>query len=108
LRSLSGDEAKAEAPTRDRLGADVLDELNRLRLENEKLRGLSVASALTELLEPILREAAPPDAPGSGAGDLAGRLVAGLSRFLRRPEVHLFGTPGEAVTLRLPHPEYQL
>jgi hypothetical protein len=91
------------------VGADVLEELNRLRAENDRLRGLSLAHGLTALLEPLLEKMDDPLAAlDSGDAELMRKLLHALTAFLHRPEVELFGKPGEELQLQLPQPEYRL
>ncbi len=91
------------------VGADVLEELNRLRAENDRLRGLSLAHGLTALLEPLLKLPADPLVSlGGKDAELTRLLLHALAGFLHRPEVELFGAPGEDLRLKQLEPDYQL
>jgi hypothetical protein len=91
---------------------EFLEELNRLRAENDRLRQEGIGEALAGLLEPILAvPGSPTEAAEAALRDapvLAGDLLHGLLRLLRSPELELFGEPGQVMDLRLPHPHYGL
>jgi hypothetical protein len=110
-REREKDAAPAAAPDTSALDAEIRRELNRLRSENDALRGVSVSAALAELLDPVLAEPGDARAAAEAAGpgsDLARRLVDAVVGFLRHPAVTPFGTPGEVVGGPVPSPEYQL
>ena len=106
---LPADESEAE---RGGPGREFLDELNRLRAENDRLRQAGVGEALAGLLEPLLAIPGSPTEAAEGAirdAPLMARdLLHGLLRLLRSQELDLFGEPGQVMDLRLPHPHYGL
>jgi hypothetical protein len=98
----------------ERAGLDraFLDELNRLRAENDRLRQTGVGEALLSLLEPLLTvPGCPADTTERALLDtpvLARDLLHGFLCLLRSPDLELFGELGQEIDLRLPHPQYCL
>src|SRR5262249_37392112 len=93
-------------------GRELLEEIDRLRQENDRLRGVSVASALTDLLDPVLRAPGDPRpalASAAGrAGGLARDCLHHLAALLHPPDVELIGQPAQELELSLPHGDYAL
>lgn len=90
----------------------LLAELNRLRAENDTLRGASAAPLLHQLLTPLLTLTGDPVSALEEAANispgLAGDLALAMRTLLLAREVEFIGEPGIPIHLSLPCSEYRL
>ena len=87
------------SPTTERFDQrELLNELNRLREENDKLSELRFDQVLMSMLNPALSHQAPLDA----------LLLREIKSVLLRGQLRLIGEVGEEVSIELPHRHYQL
>ena len=90
----------------------LLNELNRLRAENDRLRQEGEGKALASILEPFLLATGCPadvaEAAVCNAPEIARDLLYCVLRLLRSPELEIFGELGQVIDVRLPHPHYCL
>ena len=99
------------SPTTERFDQrELLNELNRLREENDKLSELRFDQVLMSMLNPALSHQAPLDewTRSAESSPLDALLLREIKSVLLRGQLRLIGEVGEEVSIELPHRHYQL